>query len=289
MTRRLLNSEGSVLDYSESDVVEATLVGFDINSQRLHLAHRIWLDENIVPILNEGGGVAIVGHASRSGSAIHNLKLSIARAKAVAAHLRQKVVNGGTIAVSGSPINANTAGLGESAAADAGVKDGTEDRYSRAVQIRAWRKAVPPAPPTPRKLPPAPHREVVVFRRWTKESYNMPHEPGSTGAELGEIVRDAFKPNYGETRKAFVPGDYTINTIADEYTTDRRAMMNGSETSYVREIRYIWGPWQDKVLLLKRTRHLPHGDRWKMLVRDHFERDKVWKETIGPYELSTGV
>ena len=66
MTKR---DDAGVVDLSEAGFTEGMLVGFRIGSAELHLLHKLWLEDNIVPMMVEGGGAVIVGYASRSGSA----------------------------------------------------------------------------------------------------------------------------------------------------------------------------------------------------------------------------
>ena len=207
--------ESGVLDLSDFDAKEAKLVGFRVNSADLHLLHKIWLDDNVIPILVSGGGAVVVGYASRTGSPLHNLNLSTERANSVGKYLRFRAAGRGLVSVPAVMVNAS---LGESAAAAAGVKDGTEDVFYRAVHLKAWSKPTPPPPPPPK--PPAPNKQVVIFRRWQKSSVNQPSEPGSLGGDLGGAGKDALWPDYGESRHRSFPSDYAVNGVRDELTID---------------------------------------------------------------------
>src|SRR5690606_28763152 len=123
-------------DYSETDgIIEAKLWGFGVNSAELRERHAEWLDDFVVPILADGGSLALVGEASRSGAAAHNRVLSIRRAKGVLEHLRRSV--GVVRHVDATTSNGfdvrSVGGVGETAAAAAGRRDGTEDAFYRAV------------------------------------------------------------------------------------------------------------------------------------------------------------
>ena len=109
--------EAGVLDLSDLGAKEAKLVGFRVNSADLHLLHKIWLDDNVIPILVGGGGAVVVGYASRTGSALHNLKLSTERANSVGRYLRFRAAGRGLVSASAVTLNAS---VGESAAAASG-------------------------------------------------------------------------------------------------------------------------------------------------------------------------
>jgi hypothetical protein len=273
-----------VLDLSESGVAEARLVGFRINSSELHPLHKTWLDDNIVPILRDGGGAGIWGYASRSGIAAHNLRLSVQRAESVADYVRRKTAMRGPLSTSGDIVGPS---LGEYAAALAGQKDGTEDAYYRAVLVRAWRKPAPPPPPPPK--PVVPDKRVVVFRRWQKTNYSMPTEPGGTAADLGDAVRDMISPDTGQSRYDNFPSDYAINSVQDDLTVEWEIIAGGSDTTYTREISYTWGPRTDKVHLLKRSRYLQQGDRWKVIKQGFVSRSEIWTHTIAPDAKKAGL
>ena len=281
MTKR---DDAGVLDLSEPGMTEAMLVGFRIGSAELHLLHKIWLDDNIVPIMVEGGGATIAGYASRSGSAGRNMQLSAERSKSVANYVRTKTAGRGLLLVPGITLDP---ALGESAAKAAGQKDGTEDPYYRAVHVKAWRKPVPPPPPTPK--PPAPKRQVVVFRRWTKSQLNTPGEPGNTAADLGEALGNMISPDMGERRYDSFPSDYAVNGVRDEFTIDWQMIAGGSDTTYTREITYTWGPKADQVHLLKRTRQIAQGGGWTINRRGFFSRSEIWNLTIAPDAQQPGI
>jgi hypothetical protein len=260
------------------------LVGFGIGSASLQLSHKLWLDENIVPLLFDGGRAALAGYASRTGAAAYNLQLSAQRSKRVAAYLREKTYNRAHLSMFELTVDP---AHGESAAAAAGQRDGTEDRNYRAVHVKAWRKPVPPPPPKPKA--PAPQRKVVSSRRWYKVNYNMPNEPGGQAADLGSALHDALRPDQGSKKYTSVPSDYAINSVWDEFTIDWEMMAGGSSTTYIREIDYIWGPKADKVLFVHRSRQLQHGKRWSTDNKYYYDRSEIWKHTIAPDSTQPGI
>ena len=276
--------EARVLDLSNSNFTEAKLVGFRINSAELQLVHKTWLNDNIVPIMLDGGSAVLAGYASRSGSAAHNLKLSGRRAEAVAGHIRIGAAGRGMLSMSAITVNP---AFGETAAAAAGQKDGTEDALYRAVHVKAWRKPVLPPPPVDK--PAAAKKHVVVFRRWTKSQYNMPTEPGGIGGDIGDIIKDVTMPDMGDSRSFDFPSDYAVNRVRDEFTVEWEMMAGGSDTTYTREISYTWGPRADQVHLLKQSRYLQQGGRWIIQHNRFFSRSEIWKHTIAPDGKVSGV
>ena len=214
----------------------------------------------------------------------YNLQLSAQRSKRVAAYLREKNYNRAHLSMFELTVDP---AHGESAAAAAGQRDGTEDRNYRAVHVKAWRKPVPPPPPQPKA--PAPQRQVVSSRRWVKISYNMPNEPGGQAADLGEALREGLMPDQGSKRHISVPSEYTINSVWDEYTIDWEMMAGGSSTTYTREIDYVWGPKTDKVLFVKRSRQLQHGKRWSIDKQHRYDRSEIWKHTIAPDSTQAAI
>jgi outer membrane protein OmpA-like peptidoglycan-associated protein len=135
--------EDRVHDMSDSVVATAWLFGFRTDSAALHPKHCSWLDSQVVPLLAGGGSVTILGLASRSGSAAHNLALSKRRASAVLAYLRRKVRKHFSVR--------DFLAKGESLAELQGKKDGTENIWDRAVQVTAWRRPTPPQPKSTRR------------------------------------------------------------------------------------------------------------------------------------------
>jgi hypothetical protein len=228
----------------------------------------------------------MTGLASRTGSAAYNLDLSMRRARAVLQYLRSKVR--GQISYSSNTdyevkgVNA----VGEELARQAGQKDGTEDRFHRAVIITAWYKPTPPPPPTPKPPVDAPKIERVAVRRWTKFNSRMPNEPGEIGNDLGEAVGDALTGGGGTVTRThvMVPADHVVTHVRDEYIVDNEMGFGVSTTQYTQTIEYRWGPPTDTVFLLKRQKQIETGSDygWKTKMREHVSRREIWKHTIAP-------
>ncbi len=113
---------------------------FNIGSHGLHPDHLAFLTSSVVPVLDKGGSILLMGMASRSGSAASNQALSQRRNDEVLKRLR-------SISRANFKVNQSVA-VGEEAARDAKVADGKEDPYWRAVQIVYWGNPEPPPPPS---------------------------------------------------------------------------------------------------------------------------------------------
>jgi hypothetical protein len=281
--------EPGVVRYFSAGFTEATLVGFGVNSARLEAVHRTWLDDNVVPLLEAGGGLVLVGYASRTGSQAHNARLSAARVSAVSSHLRSQVAARGVIAVSDN-LPVNDFAVGETAAAAAGAKDGTEDPQFRAVHVRAWRKPFAPKPPEIAPVVvPVPVKKVVIFRRWTRSDIRQPMEPGESAADLGSALGDMWSPDLGDFRYATVPEDYAVNAVTDALSVDWKPIMGGSDTTYTREITYVWGIRTDDVCLVKKFRQLNISKKWDAPRISLHPRSKIWRHTVSPNAPVAGL
>ena len=142
-------SDGEVTDSSAGPLVHGVLHHFAIGGAALSQAQRNWLNHKVAPLLRRGGSVSLVGQASRSGGEGFNKRLSEKRADAVRLHLEKQANQCFQYAYFG--------GVGESAAAQAGQADGTEDGQYRAVVVLAHAKTEPPKPKLP---PPKPKKQV---------------------------------------------------------------------------------------------------------------------------------
>ena len=132
--------EGKVFEADFSNVkISANLYNFDIDGAELKDAHRKWLDDRVVPfLLRYGFHVWLSGHASRSGTAQHNLDLSRDRVQGVVRHLLGK-------GVSASQLQPEWQG---DRAADPRLR---EEEVDRGVFLELR----PPAAPTPGPSPPS--------------------------------------------------------------------------------------------------------------------------------------
>ena len=115
------------------------LYNFDINGDQLKAEHETFLRKEVVPVLQRGGSVSLVGLASRSGSHSHNLALSERRAHNTLAFLRKAVPSGFAAR--------QVAGFGESKAEQEGYRDGSEDERFRSVVVFTSLSPTPPVPP----------------------------------------------------------------------------------------------------------------------------------------------
>lgn len=106
---------------------KALLFNFDIDGDQLKDEHKKWLDDNIVPLLNNFGlNFTLRGLASRTGSPDYNKKLSERRLASVKNYL---------IGKGAKAAQFQGVGAGESDAEVAGEADGTEDEAFRGVII----------------------------------------------------------------------------------------------------------------------------------------------------------
>jgi len=293
-----MDRNGAVADYSETcGIVEAKLWGFGVNSAELRKRHAEWLDDFVVPILADGGSIALVGEASRSGAASHNQVLSIRRAKGVLEHLRRAV--GVVRHVDATGSNGfdvrSVGGVGEAAAADAGRRDGTEEAFFRAVRVRAWSRPMPPVPPPPQ---PAPRKMVrrVSSRRWHSSNTRTggggnPLHDGGAGVLLADLVKKAFKAKTrgGTDQRSYVqvPPDHVVVRVKDETVIDDSLYtMNVSTTTYTTVITYEWGPRTPTVELARRIVSIPKGGSIAKARITHqvdvLPRSEVWRYTTAP-------
>lgn len=113
------------------------LFNFDIDSDVLKHEHRLALLDEVVPRLKAGGGVGVVGLASRSGGRGHNRALAARRAERTLAFLRHEVPTG----FAGTQI----VGFGDLKSRPQGQPDGTEHPRFRSVILFVSSGASPPA------------------------------------------------------------------------------------------------------------------------------------------------
>jgi hypothetical protein len=128
------------------------LFNFDIDSETLKHEHRVGLLDGVVPRLQTGASLSVVGLTSRSGSRGHNRALSGRRAARTLAFLRHEVPNGF--------VARQVVGFGELKAAQEGQPDGAEDPRFRSVVLFMGRPAEPP--PTPETFDLSPESLLVA-------------------------------------------------------------------------------------------------------------------------------
>ena len=157
---------------NDSPATVVRLSHFKIGSHTLHHAHLPFLRSEVIPVLDKGGSILLMGMASRSGSAATNQALSQRRTDEVLRNLR-------TLTKVNFKVVVNT-GVGELAAQAENVRDGNEDPYWRAVQIVYWDKPEPPPLPAP------PTTQRISLRRTTldksiKKPFTEIYGPGEKG------------------------------------------------------------------------------------------------------------
>lgn len=139
-------------------VTTARLQFFDVSKSTLKEDHKAWLKKTVLPLLQRGGSISLVGLSSRSGKAAFNKALSIKRANAVKDYLE-------------NALKMNFAfdlidGYGEELAESLGQADGIEDGQFRAVMIYVHTLPKPPDPKTiktPPKMKPKPREESTLW------------------------------------------------------------------------------------------------------------------------------
>lgn len=284
----MANRDGGVADYTDTcGIVEGKLYGFAVNSVELKEQHIRWLDEFVVPILEDGGSVSLVGEASRTGSASYNKLLSQRRAQKVLEHLQLQQ----RTAFSRYDLGSVSA-VGELAAKKAGLRDGTEDAFYRAVLVRAWGKPNVPAPPQPKPDLPKTVRRVVM-RRWVRVSSRTPRTgspaaDGELGAALADLVKKAYdtstKGGSDDRHYAVVDADYVVVSVHEKYSLTEIGGLGVTTTTTSREIRYTWGPYSPTVTLHKEDRFHPlisKEPRETRSITIH-PRSEIWKRTTAP-------
>jgi hypothetical protein len=284
-------NDGDIVDTSEPGIVSARLIAFDIDAALLPSRHLRWLDNNVVPVLNDGGSATITGLASRSGSDAHNLDLSKRRASAVVEHLRKKAPGQVLFNMNSGYLVKSVDALGERLAESAGQKDGTEDPFYRAVMVSAWHKRMPTPPPKPTPEPHVdePTLKRITSREWDKFSSRVPNDP--PGLELGELVGDiitGMTKGGSDTRTyAMVKARYVISHVFDDFIVNNDMGFGVSTTRYIKTVEYHWGPDifdGGQVYLQKRQKQIETGRDygWKIVEARTYPRSEIWKHTIHP-------
>ncbi len=114
------------------------LYNFGINDPHLKHEHRMILRSRLVPILEKGGSVSIIGLASRSGRMSHNQTISLQRAENVRVFLQHAVTQGFNVR--------EFKAFGERKAKLDGQRDGFEDERYRSVVLFPSSSPQPPDP-----------------------------------------------------------------------------------------------------------------------------------------------
>ena len=116
--------------------ITVQLSNFDINGSKVKEDHKAILRLTVIEILKAGGSIAIVGHASTTGSADRDKVLGFERVDAVLGFLR---------AEAGTQFVANQLdSRGKTTALAVTGKNNNEDPEWRTVWIRVWTNDTPP-------------------------------------------------------------------------------------------------------------------------------------------------
>jgi len=113
------------------------LFDFDIDGAIVKSAHMSLLREKFATQLNNGGGVTIIGNASRTGAEGHNMFLSTSRAKSVLSYLQQ------VSSAKSFPVSIFK-GVGTQTARNQGQAANSENPYYRSVYVSFRKKDEPP-------------------------------------------------------------------------------------------------------------------------------------------------
>ena len=126
-----------ISDPGNNVLLAANLFNFAIDSDRPLLDHDRWLAKVAAPLLTgrPAAGARMTGLASRSGSADHNLRLSVRRAKSIEASLSLLLFASELVNPPNPPPRTSVGGQGEHFAAGAGAKDGSEESRFRSVLV----------------------------------------------------------------------------------------------------------------------------------------------------------
>jgi hypothetical protein len=114
------------------------LFNFNIDGHELKPEHQSFLQTTVVPTLQSGGSISIVGLASRSGRFMHNQHLSVHRAESVRTFLQRTVPNGFAVR--------EFKGFGERKAKFDHLPDGSENERYRSVVLFLSSGPLPPVP-----------------------------------------------------------------------------------------------------------------------------------------------
>lgn len=228
-----------------TDALEALIFNFDIDQFTLKSEHEQWFKDNVVSYLQRGGSITVVGLASRTGTAAHNMALSQRRLTAIINFLRKQSPNNFQVAVA--------LAVGEGLAASAGARDGTEDERWRAALISVWSRQKPPPPPPPPPPGPLPAPtpakvDRVVYAKFLAEfssSSGSVDDPKSAVAMADATTKYMFDKYGGrsvERRTAKVPASYVLREIYLSPNTAGSYTIGPAKTSMLSYIvTYEWG------------------------------------------------
>lgn len=282
-----------VSEYQEPDAVHGRLYGFGIGSYGLTTTHTNWLDDHIVPLIIHGGSVSVVGEASRSGSDEDNEELSEKRAEAVVAYLRRAISRQARASGHHGFRVTSVVGEGERPAETAGLIDGDENSYYRAVRVIAWSYPIRPSVRAGGQRPTNRFRHVVVSRTWTSVGSSTPttgnpYHDGEAGVGLGQFINQLIaaiqRGGSDERTYSQVPMDHVVTRVSESYISRDIGAPPVVTRSSTRVIRYTYGP-RSRNVVVHRVLSAPSsagpyaGTRSE---RNVYPRDLVWDHVTHP-------
>jgi hypothetical protein len=145
-------SDGKAEKLRGDDVTEVEVLLYDYESGKANVksAHMAFMLSKVMPLLNKGGSLTVIGMASMFGSEASNKGLSEQRARQVLAFLKQRA----STALRVRLLKASVGGTGTDTATKQLQAPGSDNERYRSVYIHAWIKQDPPGlPKLETKLP----------------------------------------------------------------------------------------------------------------------------------------
>ncbi len=223
------------------------IYNFDIDGDALKDEHTKFLTANVVPILNAGGSVRVIGLTDRTGATAYNQGLSERRVASTIKFLRG--------AATASFAVAQQTGFGELLAEKEGELDGSTDENFRAVLIFTSSTPTPPPPPPPQPQPAPTMTRRITQRNFTKidsENFLDPNPPDPLGDAItalgsllaGQVVPESVVGIEGTPIVQLQVSTLRVNKVV--ISTDTHETLNtGLAASFVTvtttTITYTWG------------------------------------------------
>jgi hypothetical protein len=232
--------KNQILD-QETNALTSLLYNFDIAQHQLKPEHEEWLKYNVTGYLKRGGGIALVGLASRTATDDFNKRLSQRRIDSVIDFLRRESPNNFAVRFQ--------VAMGEGLAEQAGAPDNSEDEKWRGVLIAVSARPTPPPPPKP--LPPAALPPPIVERRVYAEFLYMYTQSGGTYGDprnaksiADAIARRQFAKSGGQLtvdKKTKVPASHVVRQIFVYYDVQSSNFAFAKTTMIGCQVDYEWG------------------------------------------------
>jgi hypothetical protein len=249
---------GQHMNFKSEVGVLGRLFNFDRDGHKLKFDHQEWLDKNVVPILLQGGSVTIRGFADSTASAAHNMELSRDRMNSVKEHLKPHIQN--DLQIKQQDFVGKSAALAQTG-------DNVRDSFWRAVDITAWDRPAPPAPP--QILPPEIKTEWRIIHRvflTLKSSLDKSGQPGGPGdPSTAKALADLLKwlglkmlsskedgEDIAARRTALVPVGHEVVhiEIAKQYTSG--VFYGGDMELTQQSVDYSWAETTPTVVIHKK-------------------------------------